>query len=123
MSGRRTKFWACSSCLILLLGASIAGQQPGVRANGPGTPGQATPGARGHEAEVSDKTSILVLGIGTPAMNAERSGTSIGVIVRGVVYFFDAGPGIERRMFEARGRANNGILRGYASGGCRRGCL
>jgi len=97
--------------LTVLAGLALAAQQSGERGAGRGGRGDATPAALGRGAQPADKTSILVLGVGTPAMSAERSGTSIGVIVRGTIYIFDAGPGVERRMFEARARANNGIQR------------
>ena len=44
---------------------------------------------------------ILILGTGTPIIDAAHSGTSIGILVRGALYIFDAGPGVERRMLEA----------------------
>jgi ribonuclease BN (tRNA processing enzyme) len=56
-----------------------------------------------------EATTVLVLGAGSPGISAERSGTSLGVIVRGWVYIFDAGAGVERRMFEARARVSNTI--------------
>jgi ribonuclease BN (tRNA processing enzyme) len=43
---------------------------------------------------------ILMLGTGTPVIDAVHSGNSIGILVRGSLYIFDAGPGVERRMFE-----------------------
>jgi ribonuclease BN (tRNA processing enzyme) len=43
---------------------------------------------------------VVVLGVGTPNLTPERSGTSVGIIVRGTLYIFDAGPGVERRLFE-----------------------
>ena len=97
---KRLSLWL--ACSILGAGIVVA-QQRGARG--------VAPEARGRGAEVSEKSSILILGVGTPAMSVERSGTSVGVIVRGTIYIFDAGPGIERRMFEARARANNGIQR------------
>jgi ribonuclease BN (tRNA processing enzyme) len=42
-----------------------------------------------------------VFGVGSPGINAERSGTSIGVVAGGTLYVFDAGPGIERRIMES----------------------
>jgi ribonuclease BN (tRNA processing enzyme) len=101
-----TRIFCYAGCLLLLCGIALAVQQAGGR----GAAGTATPGPRGPGASAGE-TSILVLGVGTPAMSAERSGTSIGVIVRGTIYIFDAGPGVERRMFEARARVNNGIQR------------
>lgn len=97
---KRLSLWL--ACSILAAGFVVA-QQRGARG--------VAPEARGRGAEVSGKSSILILGVGTPAMSVDRSGTSVGVIVRGTIYIFDAGPGIERRMFEARARANNGIQR------------
>lgn len=44
---------------------------------------------------------VLMLGTGTPIIDAAHSGNSIGILVRGSLYIFDAGPGVERRMFEA----------------------
>ena len=44
---------------------------------------------------------ILMLGTGTPVIDATHSGTSIGILVGGSLYIFDAGPGVERRMLEA----------------------
>jgi ribonuclease BN (tRNA processing enzyme) len=49
----------------------------------------------------ADRTTAIVLGVGTPAISAERSGTSIGIISGGWIYLFDAGAGVERRLFEA----------------------
>jgi ribonuclease Z len=46
-------------------------------------------------------SQILMLGTGTPIINAAHSGTSIGILVRGSLYIFDAGPGVERRLLEA----------------------
>ena len=44
---------------------------------------------------------ILMIGTGTPVIDAAHSGNSIGILVRGSLYIFDAGPGVERRMLEA----------------------
>ncbi|HEX9085556.1 MAG TPA: MBL fold metallo-hydrolase [Gemmatimonadaceae bacterium] len=44
---------------------------------------------------------ILILGTGTPVIDATHSGTSIGILVAGSLYIFDAGPGVERRLLEA----------------------
>jgi ribonuclease BN (tRNA processing enzyme) len=53
-----------------------------------------TPSAAAH-------AQILMLGTGTPVIDAAHSGNSIGILVRGSLYIFDAGPGVERRMLEA----------------------
>jgi ribonuclease BN (tRNA processing enzyme) len=44
---------------------------------------------------------ILIIGTGTPDIDAAHSGNSIGILVGGSLYIFDAGPGIERRLLEA----------------------
>jgi ribonuclease BN (tRNA processing enzyme) len=44
------------------------------------------------------------LGTGTPNIDAAHSGNSIGILVHGALYIFDAGPGVERRMLEAVAR-------------------
>ena len=55
------------------------------------------------------QSTVVVLGDGTPLLSADRSGTSIGIVVRGTVYVFDAGPGVLRRFFEAQERLSLGI--------------
>ncbi len=49
-------------------------------------------------------SQILILGTGTPVIDAAHSGNSIGILVGGSLYIFDAGPGVERRMLEAVAR-------------------
>ena len=63
------------------------------------------------QAAASVQSSIVILGDGTPLLSADRSGTSIGIVVRGALYVFDAGPGVLRRIFETRERLNLGIQR------------
>lgn len=46
-------------------------------------------------------SQIIILGTGTPIIDAAHSGPSIGILVGGSFYIFDAGPGVERRMLEA----------------------
>ena len=61
-------------------------------------------------ANTSLRSAVVVLGDGTPLLSADRSGTSIGVVVRGTIYVFDAGPGVLRRLFEAQQRLGLGIV-------------
>ena len=61
------------------------------------------------DANTSLRSAVVVLGDGTPVLSADRSGTSIGVVVRGTIYVFDAGPGVLRRLFEAQQRLGLGI--------------
>ncbi len=63
------------------------------------------------QATASSPSSIVILGDGTPLLSADRSGTSIGIVVRGTLYVVDAGPGVLRRIFETRERLNLGIQR------------
>jgi ribonuclease BN (tRNA processing enzyme) len=53
------------------------------------------------QASSAGHAQILILGTGTPVIDAAHSGNSIGILVRGSLYIFDAGPGVERRMLEA----------------------
>lgn len=43
---------------------------------------------------------VALLGQGTPLLDGERSGIGVGVAVRGTLYVFDAGPGIEHRQYQ-----------------------
>lgn len=65
---------------------------------------------RTSAANTSLRAAVVVLGDGTPVLSADRSGTSIGVVVRGTIYVFDAGPGVLRRLFEAQQRLGLGIV-------------
>jgi ribonuclease BN (tRNA processing enzyme) len=56
------------------------------------------------QAPSAPAAQILMLGTGTPIIDAAHSGNSIGILVRGALYIFDAGPGVERRMLEAVAR-------------------
>lgn len=54
---------------------------------------------------VKKRTPIVILGTATPAtLSAERSGIGVAIIVDETAYLFDAGPGADRRLFEARQR-------------------
>lgn len=46
------------------------------------------------------RTRVVMYGTGTPILTAAHSGNSVGVLVNGSLYLFDAGPGVERRMLE-----------------------
>jgi ribonuclease Z len=55
----------------------------------------------------------VILGDGTPVISADRSGTCVGIVVRGTLYIFDAGPGVIRRIFEARQRLKDVTITRY----------
>lgn len=42
----------------------------------------------------------VLLGQGTPLLDANRSGTGVGIVAGGTLYVFDAGPGIEHRCYQ-----------------------
>ena len=69
----------------------------------------ATGSGHAQRAAAPPRSAIVVLGDGTPLLSADRSGTSIGIVVRGTLYVFDAGPGVLRRIQEARERLGLGI--------------
>ncbi len=50
---------------------------------------------------VGDSATVIMLGTGMPAPNAERSGPSTAVVVGKRVFLFDAGPGVMRRVSAA----------------------
>ena len=60
--------------------------------------GQAKPAPTG--------TQVVVLGSGTPLADPERSGPAVAVVVNGVAYLVDCGPGVVRRAAAAE---KNGI--------------
>ena len=51
-------------------------------------------------------TQVVVLGTGTPLADPERSGPALAVVVNGVAYLVDCGPGVVRRAAAAE---KNGI--------------
>jgi ribonuclease Z len=80
-------------CVLASLGtASSAVSRAQVPSSTP-TPTPATP--------IKSGTTAIVFGVGSPELNAERAGTSIGIVAGGTLYLFDAGPGVERRIIEA----------------------
>ena len=98
--------------MIVAASAFVLAQQPAGRGAGSGAGRgvrQAPAGGRG--AVVAPGTHVLVLGAGSPGISAARSGTSLGVMTNSTMYIFDAGAGIERRLFEARERRNFDIQR------------
>jgi len=50
------------------------------------------------------KTQIVLLGIGTPLPDPERSGPSTAIIVNGTPYLVDFGTGLVRRAVAARSK-------------------
>jgi ribonuclease Z len=66
----------------------------------------ASPGSLGTQTgpPATPPTAAIVFGVGSPNITAERSGTSIGIAAGGTLYIFDAGPGVERRIMEARSK-------------------
>ena len=52
-------------------------------------------------AQDSAATQVVTLGTGTPNPDPERSGPATAVVVHGVAYLVDAGPGVVRRAAQA----------------------
>jgi ribonuclease BN (tRNA processing enzyme) len=54
--------------------------------------------SKGPVTPCCTKTSVVLLGTGTPLSEPERSGPAAAVVVDGTPYLVDAGPGIVRRI-------------------------
>ncbi|MDQ6831749.1 MAG: MBL fold metallo-hydrolase [Gemmatimonadota bacterium] len=65
-------------------------------------------GALAHPLSLraQDSARVVVLGSGTPNADPDRSGPSVAIVINGVPYLVDAGPGVVRR---AAGAQRNGI--------------
>src|SRR5918994_7463209 len=61
----------------------------------------AAAGASATSMQGGPPASLVVLGTGTPNADPERSGPSLAVVVNGVPYLVDAGPGVVRRAAAA----------------------
>ena len=62
------------------------------------------------------QTQVVLLGVGTPNADPDRSGPSVAIVVNGAPYLVDFGPGVVRR---AAGAFQKG-LRGLAVKNLRR---
>jgi ribonuclease BN (tRNA processing enzyme) len=60
--------------------------------------------------EPSPRTQVVLLGTGTPIPDPERSGPAVAIIVDGIAYLVDAGPGIVRRAALASRELQHGAL-------------
>ncbi|HVF39264.1 MAG TPA: MBL fold metallo-hydrolase [Gemmatimonadaceae bacterium] len=58
-------------------------------------------GAQGTQTAAAGKTTIVLLGTGTPNPQPERSGPATAIIVNGTAYLVDFGPGVVRRASAA----------------------
>lgn len=59
------------------------------------------PGAIAPHAAPPNRTTIVMLGTGTPIPDPERAGSGVAIVVDSVAYLFDAGTGIVRRAAAA----------------------
>ncbi len=57
----------------------------------------------------SSKTHIIMLGTGTPSPDPDRSGPSTAIVVNGVPYLIDFGPGVVRRAAAAFQKVGPGL--------------
>jgi len=53
---------------------------------------------------LSQRTQVVLLGTGTPNADPERMGSCTAVVVDGVPYLVDCGPGVVRRAAQAAER-------------------
>lgn len=83
-----------ATTLAAIMAASrCGGQQAGVAASAPQGQG----------------TKLVMLGTGTPYPDPARSGPALAVVVHGTAYLVDCGPGVVRRMVEAKNRGVAGM--------------
>ena len=57
-----------------------------------------------QSSKISTPTRVVLLGTGTPTADPQRSGPSLAIIVNGVSYVVDCGPGVVRRAGAAAAR-------------------
>jgi ribonuclease BN (tRNA processing enzyme) len=60
-----------------------------------------TVSARAQESPAASGTQVVMLGVGNPNADPERSGPSLAVVVNGKAYLVDCGPGVVRRAAAA----------------------
>lgn len=60
-------------------------------------------------------TSVVLLGTGTPRMDPGRAGAATAVVVDGVPYIFDVGPGVARRLSRGHERGIEGLAMSEAT--------
>ena len=73
--------------------------------------GCATPQSSGEprDGQLSPRTQVVLLGTGTPNADPERMGPSTAVVVDGVPYLVDCGPGVVRRCAQAAAEGVAGL--------------
>ena len=59
-----------------------------------------------QQNQVTASAQVVILGTGTPLPDPDRSGPAVAVVVNGVAYLVDCGPGVVRRAAAAE---KNGI--------------
>lgn len=108
MSKRSTIGWLVVIGLCPLVGCPDRGASTGDAA-GSGAAGRAVgaPGAEPGAASATDemarsRTLLVLLGTGTPNADPDRHGAATAVVVDGVPYLVDFGPGVVRRAAQAR---------------------
>ncbi len=90
------------SLLPLLLAAAAGCAPPSGNQEAPQTAG---PGG----LPPSPRTQVVLLGTGTPNAEPDRSGPALAVVVDGVPYLVDAGPGVVRRAAAAHEQGVEGL--------------
>jgi len=84
--------------LLLLVSAFAEGGHAALRIARPAAPNDST-------------ARLVLLGTGTPVADPSRSGPSLAIVVNGVSYLVDAGPGVVRRAADAAARDSIAALR------------
>lgn len=79
--------------------------RPGLPSKAPALGGAGPTGADRD----SVRTRLVLLGTGTPNADPDRSGPALAVVVDGVPYLVDAGPGVVRRAAAAREAGIEGL--------------
>lgn len=69
----------------------------------------AGPGATTRPEPVAGRTSVVLLGTGTPNADPDRSGPAVAIVVDDVPYLVDFGPGVVRRAAAAVARGIPGL--------------
>ena len=62
-----------------------------------------------RDVDYSTGTHVVLLGTGTPNADPDRSGPAVAVVVNGVPYLVDAGPGVVRRAAAGERKGIDGL--------------
>jgi ribonuclease BN (tRNA processing enzyme) len=66
-------------------------------------------GLFGGQPKPASRTQIVLLGTGTPNADPDRSGPAVAIVVNGIPYLVDFGPGVVRRAEAAHRKGVSGL--------------